>query len=97
MTQHKQQQPPQAPRAAACRELRQPTFMRQRCAWQQKAIAAVSAPVQRRLTNTHIITGRLCCTADPAAEAFGYPVSVDVRDLVALEDVMEEMNLGPNG
>lgn len=38
-----------------------------------------------------------CVNLDPAAEAFGYPVSVDVRDLVALEDVMEEMGLGPNG
>ena len=38
-----------------------------------------------------------CVNLDPAAEAFGYPVSIDVRDLVALEDVMEEMGLGPNG
>ena len=35
--------------------------------------------------------------ADPAAESFAYPVSVDVRELVTLEDVMEEMELGPNG
>ena len=35
--------------------------------------------------------------ADPAAEAFKYPVSIDVRDLVTLDDVMEEMQLGPNG
>jgi hypothetical protein len=35
--------------------------------------------------------------ADPAAEAFGYPISIDIRDLVSLEDVMEEMGLGPNG
>ncbi|GLC42341.1 hypothetical protein PLESTB_000657600 [Pleodorina starrii] len=34
---------------------------------------------------------------DPAAEAFAYPVSLDIRDLVSLEDVMEEMGLGPNG
>ncbi|KAJ9513517.1 hypothetical protein QJQ45_006162 [Haematococcus lacustris] len=34
---------------------------------------------------------------DPAAEHFAYPVSLDVRDLVTLEDVMEEMELGPNG
>jgi len=34
---------------------------------------------------------------DPAAEAFEYPVSFDVRDLVTLEDVMEELQLGPNG
>ncbi|CAD7702944.1 unnamed protein product [Ostreobium quekettii] len=34
---------------------------------------------------------------DPAAEAFHYPVTLDIRDLVTLEDVMEELNLGPNG
>jgi hypothetical protein len=34
---------------------------------------------------------------DPAAEHFSYPVSFDLRDLVTLEDVMEEMELGPNG
>ena len=34
---------------------------------------------------------------DPAAESFAYPVSIDVRELVTLEDVMEEMSLGPNG
>mmetsp|Transcript_24953 Transcript_24953/g.69587 ORF Transcript_24953/g.69587 Transcript_24953/m.69587 type:complete len:272 (+) Transcript_24953:191-1006(+) len=38
-----------------------------------------------------------CVNMDPAAEHFGYPVSFDVRDLVTLEDVMEEMQLGPNG
>lgn len=37
------------------------------------------------------------CDADPAADAFSYPVAFDVRDLVTLEDVMEEMELGPNG
>lgn len=35
--------------------------------------------------------------ADPAAEEFQYPVSFDVRDLVTLEDVVEECQLGPNG
>lgn len=34
---------------------------------------------------------------DPAAEHFEYPVSFDVRDLVTVEDAMEELNLGPNG
>lgn len=33
---------------------------------------------------------------DPAAEHFKYPVAVDVRDLITLEDAME-MQLGPNG
>ena len=36
-------------------------------------------------------------SADPAAEEFSYPVSFDIRDLVPLEDVMDEMKLGPNG
>ena len=39
----------------------------------------------------------LAITVDPAAESFAYPVSFDVRDLVTLEDVMEELQLGPNG
>lgn len=34
---------------------------------------------------------------DPAAEVFKYQCDVDVRDLISLEDVMEEMNYGPNG
>jgi len=34
---------------------------------------------------------------DPAAEEFFYPCSVDIRDLVSLDDVMEELQLGPNG
>lgn len=35
--------------------------------------------------------------ADPAAEHFKYDSSVDVRNLITLEDVMEELDLGPNG
>ncbi|KIW05547.1 uncharacterized protein PV09_03425 [Verruconis gallopava] len=34
---------------------------------------------------------------DPAAEDFAYEPDVDIKDLVSLEDVMEEMGLGPNG
>lgn len=34
---------------------------------------------------------------DPAAEHFDYPVSIDVRELITLDDAMEEMGLGPNG
>lgn len=34
---------------------------------------------------------------DPAADEFAYPVSADIRELISLADVMEEMNLGPNG
>ncbi|CEH18175.1 atp-binding protein fet5 [Ceraceosorus bombacis] len=34
---------------------------------------------------------------DPAAENFEFKPTVDIRDLIGLEDVMEEMQLGPNG
>lgn len=34
---------------------------------------------------------------DPAAESFGYPASIDVRDLITVADAMEELDLGPNG
>jgi len=34
---------------------------------------------------------------DPAAEVFNYPVSIDVRDLITIDDVMEKFDYGPNG
>ncbi|GMG41341.1 unnamed protein product [Aspergillus oryzae var. brunneus] len=34
---------------------------------------------------------------DPAAESFSYEPDLDIRELITLEDVMEEMGLGPNG
>lgn len=34
---------------------------------------------------------------DPAAETFGYEVGFDVRDLISVGDVMDELALGPNG
>ncbi|CAL5386159.1 unnamed protein product [Camellia sinensis] len=34
---------------------------------------------------------------DPAAENFNYPVAMDIRELISLDDVMEELGLGPNG
>jgi hypothetical protein len=34
---------------------------------------------------------------DPAATSFEYPPTIDIRDLISLEDVMEEMEFGPNG
>ncbi|XP_006828450.2 GPN-loop GTPase 3 isoform X2 [Amborella trichopoda] len=34
---------------------------------------------------------------DPAAEHFDYPVDMDIRQLISLDDVMEELGLGPNG
>jgi len=34
---------------------------------------------------------------DPSIENLEYPDSIDIRDLVKIEDVMEEFSLGPNG
>ncbi|KAF4721701.1 GPN-loop GTPase 3, partial [Perkinsus olseni] len=34
---------------------------------------------------------------DPAAESFAYPCAVNICDLVSLDDVVEECELGPNG
>lgn len=49
---------------------------------------------------THFQTVKRTCNVvnlDPAAEHFEYPVSIDIRELVNLDEVMEELNLGPNG
>ena len=34
---------------------------------------------------------------DPAADDFAYEPDLDIKDLISLQDVMEEMSLGPNG
>ena len=34
---------------------------------------------------------------DPAATEFAFEPDIDIRDLIGLEDVMEELDLGPNG
>jgi GTPase SAR1 family protein len=34
---------------------------------------------------------------DPAAESFSFQPDLDIRELITLEDVMEELGLGPNG
>ncbi|KAF2196766.1 hypothetical protein GQ43DRAFT_444820 [Delitschia confertaspora ATCC 74209] len=34
---------------------------------------------------------------DPAAEDFDFEPDIDIKDLITLSDVMEEMSLGPNG
>lgn len=34
---------------------------------------------------------------DPAADKFEYEPTLDIRDLINLEDVMEELEFGPNG
>jgi GTPase SAR1 family protein len=42
---------------------------------------------------------RKICVAnlDPAAENFGYDLAFDIKDLVTVGDVMDELELGPNG
>ncbi|CCG85003.1 protein of unknown function [Taphrina deformans PYCC 5710] len=34
---------------------------------------------------------------DPAAEEFTYTPTIDIKDLISLQDVMEELEYGPNG
>ncbi|GAA5952366.1 hypothetical protein JCM3765_001952 [Sporobolomyces pararoseus] len=34
---------------------------------------------------------------DPAADKFEYPPSIDIKDLISLEEVMQDLELGPNG
>lgn len=49
---------------------------------------------------THLQNNRRSCfyvNLDPAAEAFTHEPDLDIKDLISLEDVMEEMGLGPNG
>ena len=41
-------------------------------------------------------TGHLV-NLDPAAESFQYEPAIDIRDLVSLQDVMQELGFGPNG
>jgi GPN-loop GTPase len=43
--------------------------------------------------------GRKCSVVnlDPANDQTTYPCAIDVRDLIKLEDIMEEDDLGPNG
>ena len=61
------------------------------------AAVYVCGLVARIADRVHVLTGCLASPADPAAEEFKYPVSIDVRDLITLDDVMSEMQLGPNG
>ncbi|KAI9840002.1 MAG: hypothetical protein M1819_000194 [Sarea resinae] len=48
----------------------------------------------------HLRNNKRACyyvNLDPAAEEFAYEPDLDIKDLISLEDVMEEMGLGPNG
>ncbi|KAI0999812.1 GPN-loop GTPase 3 [Podosphaera aphanis] len=49
---------------------------------------------------THLRNNRRSCfyvNLDPAAETFVHEPDLDIKELISLEDVMEEMGLGPNG
>ncbi|KAI1412144.1 GPN-loop GTPase [Hypoxylon sp. FL1857] len=49
---------------------------------------------------THLRLNRRSCfyvNLDPAAESFEHTPDLDIKELISLEDVMEEMGLGPNG
>eukprot|EP01089_Gocevia_fonbrunei_P002550 TRINITY_DN12501_c0_g1_i1.p1 TRINITY_DN12501_c0_g1~~TRINITY_DN12501_c0_g1_i1.p1 ORF type:complete len:277 (-),score=53.82 TRINITY_DN12501_c0_g1_i1:32-862(-) len=53
-----------------------------------------------KIMHTHCETlGRTvhCVNLDPAAEVFNYPVSIDIKELVSIEAVTEELGFGPNG
>lgn len=48
----------------------------------------------------HLRNNRRSCfyiNLDPAADEFVYEPDVDIKELISLEDVMEELHLGPNG
>ncbi|KAM3414106.1 GPN-loop GTPase 3 [Cercospora zeina] len=48
----------------------------------------------------HLRNNRRSCfyiNLDPAADDFAYEPDLDIKDLITLEDVMEELHLGPNG
>lgn len=38
-----------------------------------------------------------CINLDPAAESYEYNCVIDIRDLISLDDVTTELQLGPNG
>jgi GTPase SAR1 family protein len=49
---------------------------------------------------THLRSNHRSCfyvNLDPAADKFVHEPDLDIKDLISLEDVMEEMGLGPNG
>lgn len=42
-------------------------------------------------------TSFLCVSVDPGNDALPFIASIDVSKLITVEDVMENLNLGPNG
>ena len=47
--------------------------------------------------NEHYERKHCLVNLDAANENVSYPCGIDVRNLICLEDAMEEFNLGPNG
>ena len=48
----------------------------------------------------HLKASKRCCyyvNLDPAADDFAYQPDLDIRDLIPLDEAMDEMGLGPNG
>jgi GTPase SAR1 family protein len=58
------------------------------CHIMQQHCAAMGPRHRRRV---HVVN------LDPAAESFRYDVSFDIRELISVDDVMDELSLGPNG
>eukprot|EP01091_Cochliopodium_minus_P017293 TRINITY_DN672_c0_g1_i1.p1 TRINITY_DN672_c0_g1~~TRINITY_DN672_c0_g1_i1.p1 ORF type:complete len:293 (-),score=75.04 TRINITY_DN672_c0_g1_i1:103-981(-) len=38
-----------------------------------------------------------CVNLDPAAENFDYPITIDIRELITVDEFMDEFECGPNG
>lgn len=51
------------------------------------------------LTSASNPAPRIVCTVnlDPANYTLPYPVSIDIKDLIDMEEVMDTFQLGPNG
>ena len=52
--------------------------------------------VQQLLSNSKS-KDTLLVNLDPANDTLPYTCDIDIRDLITVEDIMEEYNLGPNG
>lgn len=39
----------------------------------------------------------ICINLDPANDVLQFPVDIDIRELITVDDAMLKLNLGPNG
>jgi GTPase SAR1 family protein len=53
--------------------------------------------VRTHLENTKPPRVVHCINLDPAAEVFHFPISINIKDMVSVDEIMEEEGLGPNG